>query len=100
MTRKYTNVKQFEQTVLKMKAEGMSHAEIAESLNLSKDQIKELVKRLHKQERESGITIPAKRKGRPRINSIDSWKVLEAENARLKMENELLRDFLSATERE
>ena len=98
MARKYTHVKHLEPIVFKMKKEGISNAEVAETLGLSKSQVKDLVKR-HNRRARSVDKIPAKAKGRPRKQPIKSWKALEAENERLKMENELLRDFLSATER-
>lgn len=99
MARRYTHVKQLEPIVLEMKAKGKNHAEIAEELNLGKQQIKELMKRYRRRQANLKEGIPSKRRGRPRTNPIDEWKALEAENARLKMENELLRDFLSAIER-
>lgn len=100
MARKYTHIKHLEPIVFKMKEEGESNAEIAETLGVSKSQIKDLVKRHNRRKRNTENRMPAKPKGRPRRQPVDSWKVLEAENARLKMENELLRDFLSSTERE
>ncbi len=99
MTRKYTHLKHLKPIIFKKKGEGISNAEIAESLGVSKSQIKDLVKR-HNRRRINVDKIPTKPKGRPRRKPINSWKALETENAKLKMENELLRDFLSATERE
>jgi orotate phosphoribosyltransferase-like protein len=99
MTREYTHVKHLEPIVFEMKAQGKSHAEIAAAFKLSKQQIKELVKRHNRRERELQSKMPAKRIGRPRKHTIDSWRELEAENSRLKMENDLLRDFLSTIER-
>ena len=99
MIRKYTHVKQIEPIVLEMRAQGKSHAEIAEELDLNKQQIKELMKRYRRRQAKLKEGIPIKRRGRPRTNPIDKWGALEAENARLRMENELLRDFLSAIER-
>ena len=45
MARKYTHLKHLEPIIFKMKGEGISNAEIAESLGVSKSQIKDLVKR-------------------------------------------------------
>lgn len=98
MRRQYTQIKHHEPIVFKMKEEGISNAEIAETLGLSKSQVKDLVKR-HNRRIRNADKMPAKTKGRPRKQPINSYKALEAENARLKMENELLRDFLSVTER-
>ena len=98
MARKYTHLKHLEPIVFKMKKEGISNSEIAEVLGVSKSQIKDLVKRHNRRIRNTD-KMPAKPKGRQRRQPIDSWEALKAENARLKMENELLRDFLSVTER-
>lgn len=100
MTRKYTRVKHLEAIVFEMKGQGISNAEIGEALGLTKTQIKDLVNRHNRRERNTGKGIPPRRRGRPRTKSISTMKSLEAENARLKMENELLRDFLSTMEGE
>lgn len=99
MVRKYTHLKQSESIVLEMKAEGKSYAEIAVVLRVSKEQIKDLMKRYRRRQMKLKEGVPVKRRGRPRVHPIDKWKALEAENARLKMENDLLRDFLSVVER-
>jgi len=94
MARTYTKVKQYEHEVMLLKEQGFTHREIGKRFDLSKEQIKGIVKR----KRRNGNSIPKKR-GRPRQKPITTFKELEKENKRLKMENELLRDFLSATER-
>ena len=49
--------------VLEMKEAGRTHKEIGEQLGYSKEQIKRLVERYHKKQREQPIP---KRRGRPR----------------------------------
>lgn len=96
MTRQYTKIKQYEQKIFEMKAEGKSHTEIARFFNLNKGQIRELVKRHNRQKRALEQGICPKKKGRLRKQPITAFKALQKENNRLRMENELLRDFLSA----
>ena len=83
MVRQYTHVKHLEPIVFKMKKEGISNAEIAEALGLSKSQVKDLVKR-HNRRTRCADNMPAKKKGHPRRQPISSWEALEAENTRLK----------------
>jgi transposase len=97
LTRQYTKVKQYEQKIFEMKAEGKSNSEIANFLGLKKEQIKGFVKRYNRQERalEQGLC-PSKKRGRPRKRPITAFKALQKENERLQMEIKLMRDFLSA----
>ena len=90
--RNYTHIKELLPTIKAMVAEGMSQREIAEHFGF-KDKFvgKEALKRARKK----GITIP-KARGRKPAKTLQEYKY---ENKRLKMENELLRDFLSLTER-
>ena len=97
MAKTYTKVKQYENEVIKLKEQGLTHREISERFNLSREQIKEMLKR--KRRREIKISSVPKKKGRPRQKPTTTFKELEKENKRLMMENELLRDFLSETER-
>ena len=76
-----------------MVAEGMTQREIAEHFGFKKD--KTVVKFALLRARKSGTTIP-KFSGRKPAKTLQEYKY---ENKRLKMENELLRDFLSLTER-
>jgi len=99
LARQYTKVKQYEQKIFEMKAEGKSNSEIANFFGLSKEQIKEVVKRHNRQERALEQGVCPKKKGRPRKQPITAFKALQKENERLRMENDLLRDFLSALER-
>ena len=90
--RNYTQIKELLPTIQTMVAEGMTQREIAERFGF-KDKF--VVKQALNRARRKVITIP-KARGRKPAKTLQEYKY---ENKRLKMENELLRDFLSLTER-
>ena len=90
--RSYTHILELLPTIHTMVAEGMSQREIAEHFGF-KDKF--VVKEALKRARRKATTIP-KARGRKPAKTLQEYKY---ENKRLKMENELLRDFLSLTER-
>ena len=90
--RNYTHIKELVPTIRAMVAEGMTQREIAEHFGF-KDKF--VVKEALKRTRRKAITIP-KVRGRKPAKTLQEYKY---ENKRLKMEDELLRDFLSLTER-
>ncbi len=92
--RSYTHVQELLPVVQAKAAEGKSQREIAEELGL-KD--KYVVKRLLGRERRKERTGIPKQRGRKAAKTLAEYKY---ENKRLKMENELLRDFLRLIERE
>lgn len=96
MKRSYEHVKKYEAIVFEMKEAGRTNGEIAEELGFSKEQLKNLIKRHNRRNREQIIP---RRRGRPRNNNLETIQQLQRENQRLQMENELLRDFLKETER-
>ena len=110
MAREYRHIKQYEKEILQLKEEGYTKREIGEKLGFSKEQIKSFLNRYrHRQEKlKAGIAL--KKKGRPpkncfvsEQNKIAELKYMlarkEAKIKALEMENELMRDFLSLTER-
>lgn len=101
MSRKYTKIALLENKIQAMRAAGKTRREIAESLGLEKKQIENWVNRHNRKERRLNAGILPKRKGRPRKNPIleNIVEVQAAEIKRLKMENELLRDFLQSVGR-
>ena len=99
MPRKYTHIKQYEDLILQLKEEGYSHREIGEMTGFTKVQIRGLIKRRNRMSRKSEEGYVPKPKGRPRVRPITTEEELRKELERLQMENELLRDFLSETER-
>ena len=94
MPRSYTHIEEYQEEILKSKAQGHTRAEIAEELGLSKDQIHQFFCRYNRNQRKIEAGNIPKRKGRPA-----KTESLEDEVHRLRMENELMRDFLSLTER-
>ena len=90
--RNYTHVKILEPEIVEMRESGKTKREIAEHFGF-KD--KSVVKFALLRARKNGTAIPKFRTRKP-AKTLQEYKY---ENKRLKMENELLRDFLSLTER-
>ena len=90
MSIKYGHIKTQEEKIIAMRKEGKSRQEIANELGMSKIQIKNWVNRYNKRGADKEASIP-KGRGRKAAVTLQEYKY---ENKRLKMENELLRDFL------
>jgi predicted transcriptional regulator len=99
-----------ETIIIAMREAGKTRQEIANELGLTKEQIKNWVNRYNKKLKKQAEGIPTLPTGRPRKdyeltdeNRVNYYKrqlrLSESENKRLKMENELMRDFLSLTGR-
>ena len=115
MPREYRHMKQHEKEILELKAKGLTQREIGEQLGFRQSQVKEFFKRYNRNKRKLASGIAIKPKGRPRkdgtelppsIQQLGKLAQLQYELAskerqikRLEMENELMRDFLSLTER-
>lgn len=96
MKRSWVNIKALEPEILAMRAAGKTRREIGEKLGLSKIQIKNWINRHNREtDREESGLLP-KRRGRKPSVTLQEYKY---DNKRLKMENELLRDFLLASGR-
>jgi len=91
--RRYTHVQSLLPVIQEEVAKGKSHREIAENLGLRD---KFVVRRLLERERKKELGGIPKQRGRKAAKTLAEYKY---ENKRLKMENELLRDFLRSTER-
>lgn len=90
--RNYTHIKELRPAIQAMIAAGMSQREIAEHFGFkSKKVVHDALTRGRRKEKQ----VP-KIRGRKPAKTLQEYKY---ENKRLKMENELLRDFLSCTER-
>ena len=102
MPRKYTHIQEHEKEILELREEGMTLREIGETLGFSYKTIREFITRSNRRQRKLAAGIVPKPKGRPRKAEPDkfSMEYCKAENESLKMENELLRDFLQSIERE
>lgn len=94
MARKYQHTMKLLPQIKEMMAKGMTQKQVEAALGLSGYRpIHNLLKRERKKETQG---VP-KSRGRKPAKTLTEYKY---ENKRLKMENELLRDFLRFTERE
>ena len=115
MPRNYRHIKEYEKEILELKSQGLTEGEIGNQLGFSRKQINNFITRYNANQRKIEAGIIIKPKGRPRKDgnalppSIQQMSKLtqlqyeltrkERELKRLEMENELMRDFLSLTER-
>ena len=110
MPRSYRNISMYEKEILELKANGKTLREIGEILGFSYEQLHNFISRHNEKQRRLAAGIAIKKKGRPAKDSIateedklaDLRYKLARKDARIKqleMENELMRDFLSLTER-
>ena len=115
MPREYRHIKQYEKEIFELKKQGLSQRQIGEQLGFSYEKIHEFFKRHNRRQRKLAAGISIKPKGRPRkdgtelppsVQQLSKLTQLQYELAmkerhlkRLEMENELMRDFLSLTER-
>ena len=110
MPRSYRHIQQYEKELLKLKEEGLTVKEIGERYGLTYEQTHEFFKRYNRKQRKLAAGVALKRKGRPPKNYVvreqdkiaELKYILARKDAKIKsleMENELMRDFLSHTER-
>ncbi len=100
--RNYTHIQVLLPEIKAMRAEGKTQKEIAEYFGFKNKQVvKELLKRERQKERKLEAGLLPRPQGRPRKS--DAPRDIVAQQAyeirRLRMENELLRDFLQSTGR-
>lgn len=110
MSGNYRHISEYEEEILRLKAEGKTRREIGETLGFTEKQVHNFITRYNEKQRKTAAGIATKKKGRP---SKDNPVSEEDTNARLRyiiarkdarirsleMENELMRDFLSLTGR-
>ncbi len=110
MPRSYQHISEYEKEILEMKTNGMTNKEIGERLGFSKKQIHNFITRYNEKQRRIQTGVSLRVKGRPPKDyeiteemKINELKYIIARKdtkiKRLEMENELMRDFLSLTER-
>ena len=110
MARKYEHISKYEREILELKAQGLTKREIGEQLGFIYKQIHNFITRYNAKQRKIEAGIALKAKGRPPKDyeitedmKINELKYIIARKdskiKRLEMENELMRDFLSLTER-
>ena len=92
--------KQILEEVKKQRESGRTYKEIAECFNLrNSESVRELLKRERRNQKKVDAGILPRRRGRPRKGHVTTEREKENEINRLRMENELLRDFLHAAGR-
>ena len=94
MARKYTKVEGLTEIIRQRKANGETNREIAESYGLSKDQVKQLMARQNRKERRIAAGYIPRPKGRPRKETASEEAKRNNEVVLLRMQVELLRNFL------
>ena len=92
MPRGYTHAKMHLEEIKRMVNKGRTQREIAEHFGFKdKEVVRELLKRERRNQRKAESGIMPGRKGRKPAVTLAEYKY---ENKQLRMENELLRDFL------
>jgi len=115
MPREYRHIKLYEKEIFELKAQGLSQRQIGERLGISYEKMHDFFKRYNRNQRKLSNGEILKRQGRPRkdgkelppsvqqLSRVAQLQYTLASKDRyiksLEMENELLRDFLSLTER-
>ena len=110
MPRSYQHISKYEKEILELKSQGLTRKEIGEKLGFTKEQVHNFITRYNEKQRNIRAGVALKAKGRPPKDyeitedmKISELKYIIARKdskiKRLEMENELMRDFLSLTER-
>ena len=110
MPRNYRHIQEYEREIIELRSEGYTGKEIQAKFGLSKKQYENFITRYNKKQKKIQAGIAIKRKGRPPKDYVVSEQdkvaklryILAQKDAKIKlleMENELMRDFLSLTER-
>ncbi len=110
MARQYRHIQMYEKEILELKEKGFTRKEIGERLGFTAEQIHGFTKRYNRKQRKLSAGIALKKRGRPPKDYVVSEEdkiaelryILARKEATIKsleMENELMRDFLSLTER-
>ena len=110
MARSYRHIQEYEEEIMRLRAEGHTGREISDRLGITLKQYKNFIFRYNEKQRKILAGIKPKRKGRPpkdyQVGEADKVSQLryiinrkDAKIKSLEMENELMRDFLSLTGR-
>ena len=106
----YRHMQEYEKEILELRAQGKTGREIREKFGFSKKQYDNFITRYNRRQEKIATGVAIKKRGRPAKDSVateedklaDLRYKLARKDARIKqleMENELMRDFLSLTER-
>lgn len=110
MTRRYRNISKYEKEILELKEQGYTLQAIGNKYGFTYDQVHNFITRYNKKQRKIEAGIAIRKKGRPakdsaeteEMKSADLRYIIARKDAKIKqleMENELMRDFFSLTER-
>lgn len=116
MPRSYRHVSDYEKEIFALRKKGYTNRAIGEALGFNEEQIKNFIRRYNRKQRKTEAGIAIHKKGKtcknkdgglpPSIQRLDKFAQMRYVIAskdryikRLEMENELMRDFLSHTER-
>ena len=110
MPREYRHIEGYEKEIIRLWEEGKTLRQIGEMLGFTHKQMKDFKTRYNQKQRKIAAGVAIKKKGRPAKDSVvkeedkiaDLRYKLARKDAKIKqleMENELMRDFLSFTER-
>jgi transposase-like protein len=94
MVRRYTKVEELAEVVRVRHEQGETYAEIATSYGLRKKQLKQLIERQRRKERKIAAGYIPRPKGRPRKEPTSEEVKRNNEIVQLRMQVELLRNFL------
>ena len=110
MSRSYEHISKYQKEILELKSQGMTLREIGELYGFSYEQVHNFISRHNEKQRKIEAGVALRTKGRPpkdyeitedmKINEL-KYIIERKDNKikRLEMENELMPDFLSLTER-
>ena len=110
MARNYRHIQQYEEEIMELRVQGLTLRQIGDRLGFSVKQLKNFINRYNEKERKIAAGIALKKKGRPpkdgkytETDKVNELKYIiarkDAKIKALEIENELMRDFLSLTER-
>ena len=110
MPRSYRHIQEYEREIVELRNQGFTFREIGEKYGFTFKQLHNFFTRYNKKQQKLEAGISLKKKGRPSKDYVvtEEMKVQElryilarkeAKIKSLEMENELMRDFLSLTER-
>ena len=110
MARSYRNISKYEKEILELKEQGYTLRAIGNKYGFTYDQVHNFITRYNKKQRKIEAGVAIRKKGRPakdsavteEMKSSELRYIIARKDAKIKqleMENELMRDFLSLTER-
>jgi len=110
MPREYRHMGEYEKEIIELRNNGYTGREICEKFGFKKKQYENFITRYNQKQKKMEAGIVIKKKGRPPKDYVVSEQdkvaelkyILARKEAKIKaleMENELMRDFLSLTER-